>query len=204
LILIQLLILGLKKISLKSKSINSFPPSFNHGETTLEFENPLAKAADFHFSVLVLGSIPGEKSLVENKYYAHPRNSFWWIMSQLFGFSIDTSYEERLFKLHSSGVLLWDVLYSCERKGSLDSSIKNSTEQANDIAGLLSLYPSIRTIVFNGAKAEQCFKKYIEVLELSSKLRLYKMPSTSPAHASMSRETKLEYWQRCLMSDCNS
>ena len=109
--------------------------------------------------LLVLGSMPGAASLAAQQYYAHPRNAFWPIMSQLFGFAADLPYPQRLMQLQAQGIGLWDVLQSCERQGSLDSAIR--AETPNDFASLLQQQPQIRALAFNGAKAAQSFRKLV-------------------------------------------
>lgn len=145
--------------------------------------------------VLILGSSPGQISLSEHRYYAHPRNAFWWIMSELFSFAEELSYQKRLEHLQHSGIVLWDVLQQCQRQGSLDSAIQRDSEVPNDIAALLAQYKSIKAVFFNGKAAHTMFKRHF-LPELTANLELIVLPSTSPAHASMSREIKLTHWQR--------
>lgn len=71
--------------------------------------------------ILILGSMPGVKSLEANEYYAHPRNAFWPIMNAIFGFDAALPYTQRIAALKAANVALWDVLQQCERTGSLDS-----------------------------------------------------------------------------------
>ena len=73
--------------------------------------------------ILILGSMPGIKSLEAVEYYAHPQNAFWWIMAQLFELDLRADYPQRCRALIRAGVAVWDVLHDCERPGSLDSSI---------------------------------------------------------------------------------
>jgi len=155
--------------------------------------NPIV-AADAR--VLILGSMPGERSLRESQYYAHPQNSFWYIMSCLFDFDMNSDYEERCTRLQLRKVGLWDVLQSCERKGSLDSSINNVSIVANDFESLLYSYPGITSILFNGAKAELVFQKYVsvDIKRCFPGDALQRLPSTSPAYAAMDRRTKLRKW----------
>ena len=143
--------------------------------------------------MLILGSMPGKKSLEQNQYYANPQNVFWKIMGELVGAKPDIAYEERLLLLKSSGIALWDVLASCERKTSLDSHIRN--ESANDFATFFARHPHITRVFFNGSKAEQCFRKFVQDKQALPVLKLHRLPSTSPAHAGMCYEDKLEIWR---------
>ena len=145
--------------------------------------------------VIILGSMPGVKSLTEQQYYAHPQNAFWRIMAALFDFEVDADYEQRLEFLQVSGVALWDVLHSCKREGSLDAMIQPETQVANDFNVLFQKYPNIRSVFFNGAKAESYFKRHIMPSLAKHQLHFARLPSTSPAHASLSFDKKLEAWR---------
>ena len=143
--------------------------------------------------------MPGQKSLAEGRYYAHPRNAFWWIMSRCLQFSESLNYVERVAQLESHGVAVWDVLLDCERPGSLDSNIVVRSEVANDFPGFFKQHNTITKTLFNGAAAETIFKRHWQVLTGADSVREWRrMPSTSPAHASMTREDKLSIWHREL------
>jgi TDG/mug DNA glycosylase family protein len=148
--------------------------------------------------VLILGSMPGQRSLTQCQYYAHPRNSFWPIMAELFGFSSEMAYPERLLALQRQGIALWDVLACCERSGSLDAAIIETSIQTNDFAGLFAGYPMLEALFFNGAKSEQCYRKYVmpELVGRDQPRLLQRLPSTSPAHASLDYERKLQSWRQ--------
>ena len=88
--------------------------------------------ADSNSEILILGSMPGRESLAAEQYYAHRRNAFWKIMSDLLGFDPDSSYGTRLQELKTARIALWDVLQSCTRVGSLDSSIDAGSITVND------------------------------------------------------------------------
>src|SRR5258708_2477592 len=104
--------------------------------------------------VLILGSFPSVQSLAVNQYYGNPRNAFWRITGELFGFDHDAPYEQRLAALRSVGVALWDVLYKCRRAGSADSAIDPKSLVVNDFAELFANYPAITRGYFNGPQAE--------------------------------------------------
>ena len=146
--------------------------------------------------VLVLGSLPGQRSLTESRYYAHPQNAFWPIMQDVFG--INGSYVERCAALEQHKIALWDVLRASVRPGSLDSDIRLETATANDFASFLSEYSCVQEVMFNGKKAEQMFRRMVPQA-LCQKLRLTALPSTSPAYAAMPYDTKLQTWKQALM-----
>jgi hypoxanthine-DNA glycosylase len=146
--------------------------------------------------MLILGSMPGKESLKQNQYYAHPSNVFWKIMGELVGAYPHLPYAERLYVLKSSGIALWDVLASCERETSLDAHIRKET--ANDFASFFALHPHITRVFFNGAKAEQCFRKFVQDKQTLPPLELHRLPSTSPAHAGMRYADKLQAWRAAL------
>src|SRR4051794_16679967 len=111
--------------------------------------------------VLVLGSMPGEKSLQMQQYYAHPRNAFWRIMGEVIGVDPDAAYHARLEGLRRAGIGLWDVLHLCDRPGSLDSAIVRETMEANDFQRLYASHPGIVRVCFNGTKAAQVFERLV-------------------------------------------
>jgi TDG/mug DNA glycosylase family protein len=145
--------------------------------------------------VLILGSMPGEASLRAGQYYAHPRNLFWRIVGELIGAGPNLPYEQRIQALRSANIALWDVLHSCSRKGSLDSNIDDGSLIANDFAAFFRRHPRITHVFFNGAKAEECFRKFVLPYIETKSIEYLRLPSTSPANASISYERKLEAWR---------
>jgi len=147
---------------------------------------------------LVLGSMPGQASLAQQQYYAHPRNAFWPIMAQLFDFAPTLPYARRCSLLCESGIALWDVLQSCQRPGSLDADIIASSAVANDLKGFLREHKKLQAIYFNGAAAESLFHKHVakEIMLGDVAIALQRLPSTSPAHAAMNFEQKLAHWSQ--------
>jgi len=150
--------------------------------------------------LLVLGSYPGVTSLTHKEYYAHPRNLFWDIMSELIQFDRGLDYRDRIAALQSAGIALWDVLYSCHRVGSLDSGIASSSIVVNDFETFFKNHHLIRIIVFNGAKAEQEFNRRVipATAEMPGTPERVRLPSTSPAMASMTYGEKLQRWSLIL------
>jgi TDG/mug DNA glycosylase family protein len=146
--------------------------------------------------ILILGSMPGRASLNAGQYYAHPQNAFWRLMSDLMGSSRDLPYESRIEMLRSRGIALWDVLKRCVRESSLDSDIAELSITPNDFELFYRDHPRIAHVFFNGAKAEDCYRKHVQPsLPVSRALHYLRLPSTSPANASMSYNQKLKAWK---------
>ncbi len=151
--------------------------------------------------VIILGSMPGVRSLEASEYYAHPRNAFWSIIENLLNIDRGANYLLRLQQLNQNGIGLWDVYARCFRQGSLDSSIRTKTSEINDFETMLEHHPSIRSILFNGKSAEQAFlRHYHEAIDegFLKHHRLIALPSTSPAYAAMSFDRKLLQWQKAI------
>jgi len=145
--------------------------------------------------VLILGSMPGEASLAAGEYYAHPRNAFWPIMGALFGGAPEQPYPMRLERLLDAGIALWDVIGRCRRSGSLDSAIAADSIEPNDLAGLFSACPRLSHVFFNGSAAETAFRRHVHLPREEHRIRVLRLPSTSPAHAALNFSDKLAAWQ---------
>jgi len=152
----------------------------------------LVPVLDSRTRILILGSFPGAASLAAQQYYAHPRNALWPILSELTGEELaGMPYAERLPRLLAHGIGLWDVLGACEREGSLDSAIRKPA--ANDFARLRQLCPELHTVGFNGQTSGKFAPQFA-----AEGYRTLVLPSTSPAHASLSLAEKLEHWSVLL------
>jgi double-stranded uracil-DNA glycosylase len=156
---------------------------------------PIAKR---NASTLILGSLPGQRSLQMQQYYAHPHNAFWKLIGNLFGVDAAMPYTKRVRMLTNNRIALWDVLAAAERPGSLDSSIVHASALANDFAEFYRAHPRIRRVFFNGRKAEEMYRRFVlpKLGEEFSDILYECLPSTSPAHAGMPFAKKLERWSR--------
>lgn len=146
--------------------------------------------------VLILGSMPGVISLKEGRYYAHPRNLFWKITGEIIGFDPALPYEQRISALVGSGIALWDVFHSCIRLGSLDAAIEAESAVLNDFVEFFAEHPRLRLVCFNGAKAADAFEA--GGVALPGSVKSLRLPSTSPANASIPYARKLEAWRSAL------
>ena len=143
--------------------------------------------------LLILGSFPSVASLAAQQYYAHPRNQFWPLLSAIWGLTGEQAlstrpYAERLPVVKAHGVAIWDVYAGCVREGSLDSDI--TAAELNDLPGLVARTPGLRAIAHNGGESARHMK-----ITQALGLPVFKLPSTSPAHASWSFERKLQAWR---------
>lgn len=152
--------------------------------------------ADKNARILILGSIPGKASLEAGQYYAHPRNQFWPIIAALLRRGPFPDYPAKIQALLDADIAVWDVMRSCYRPGSLDAAIDKNTVIANDFQRFFAAHPRIRQIFFNGATAEQAFRRWVLPDLLIPNLRLQRLPSTSPAHAALSLQQKLQCWSK--------
>ena len=157
-------------------------------------ENPAA-------TILILGSMPGKESLRAGQYYAHLRNAFWPIMGELVGATPELPYAARIQKLKSASIALWDVLASCTRHSSMDADIETDSICANDFATFFAKHSHITHVFFNGSMAEQSFHKHVLPVLENMALHYQRLPSTSPANASMRYEQKLKAWKVILQSN---
>lgn len=143
----------------------------------MTLKSSLAPVADARTRVLILGSLPGDRSLAEQRYYAHPQNQFW----RLVGAAIDRDltaldYEDRLAALLDARIGLWDVVASARRTGSSDATIREHT--ANDLGALIGSLPDLGAVGFNGGKALAIGRPLIA----SHPLAIIFLPSSSPLH----------------------
>ena|SRR5438128_2429071 len=126
--------------------------------------------------LLLVGSLPGARSLAAARYYAHPRNQFWRLVGAVIGVDLASlAYEQRLEALLDRRVGLWDTVASAERSGSLDAAIR--LHEATDLAGLATSLPALRAIGFNGGTAAKIGRRQIG----DTPLALVDLPSSSPA-----------------------
>ena len=133
--------------------------------------------------------------MVAGRYYAYPHNAFWPIMGELFGAGPTVSYGKRVLILRRAGLALWDVMASCVREGSLDADIEEMSIVPNDFHAFFDAHPRVKHVFFNGAKAENCFRRTVRPPVSDRGLRFTRLPSTSPAHASLSLPQKLKAWR---------
>jgi hypoxanthine-DNA glycosylase len=135
--------------------------------------------ADADARLLVLGSLPGERSLAAHQYYAHPQNQFWRLMTPVIGVDLASlAYEQRLAALRAAGVALWDVIGSARRPGSSDAAIVDIA--GNDIVALIDRLPRLRAVAFNGGTA---LKQGLKLLGRDcQEPTIVGLPSSSPLH----------------------
>jgi hypoxanthine-DNA glycosylase len=153
-----------------------------------------APFADDKSTILILGTMPGEKSLELQEYYGNRGNQFWRLIFAVFDEPFTLDYPVKLEFLKRNGIAIWDVLEYCEREGSLDSNIKN--EVPNDFENFYAKHPNIKKVFFSSKNAAAYYNKYVGRKEHLSYVTL---PSPSGANASMRYEKKLEIWREKIL-----
>jgi hypoxanthine-DNA glycosylase len=137
------------------------------------------------------GGAPQNHALTCRGETLNPRNAFWRITGEIFGFAADGLYDDRTAALKAHGIAVWDVLQSCRRVGSLDSAVERDSMVPNDFGRLFSEHPTIRRVFFNGAASERNVNRLVRVAPL---LQCQRLPSTSPAQT-MPYADKLTAWR---------
>lgn len=158
-----------------------------------------APVVDERTRILMLGSLPGDASLAASQYYAHPRNGFWRLISEVVGSDlVAMAYPARLEALRAAGIGLWDVIATAERQGSLDAAIRNP--EAADLRTLITELPNLKAVAFNGATAARLGRR--QLAGVASPARMIDLPSSSPAHARPLGE-KAAHWAQltALLAD---
>ncbi len=144
--------------------------------------------------MMILGSMPSVKSLEDYEYYAHKTNRFWKIMSELFQMPIN-NYQQKQQIIIQNHLILWDVIATCNRVGSLDSKIKDVV--VNDIESMIKNYPSIQCIICNGKKSYELYQKHFKHI----KLKCIGLPSTSSANQSIKQDALYEIWKQTIINE---
>jgi hypoxanthine-DNA glycosylase len=157
--------------------------------TKLSFE-PIS---DCSTEILILGSLPGEKSLAMHEYYAHPQNKFWRIIAAITNDETPVTYEDKLSMLITNKIGVWDVVREAKRIGSLDTNIVD--EVPNNVDGFISRHKNLKVIGFNGTKSMKLFDKYFKRHE---HLKYIHLPSSSPANARIKFDEICEKWRELL------
>ena len=151
--------------------------------------HPFPPLYDENSQILILGSFPSVKSREAMFFYGHPQNRFWKVTSQIFGAPVPKTIDEKKKFLLSNKIALWDVIASCEIKGSSDSSIKNVVP--NDLSEIFKK-ADIKHIFVNGKTAEKYYNKYTKDTVGKAAVCL---PSTSPANAAWTVERLAKAWE---------
>ncbi len=146
---------------------------------------------DSRTRILILGSLPGERSLEASEYYAHPRNAFWGLVGQAIAVDLPAeTYADRLAILRDHGIGLWDSIGSAQRRGSLDSALRDVAPAP--LTQLVATLPELRAVAFNGSRSAQIARPRLR----GHPLELIDLPSSSPAFAAMSFAQKASQWAR--------
>ena len=144
--------------------------------------------------ILILGTLPGEKSLELAEYYGHSKNRFWKIISTITNNELPQTYSKKKELLFNSKIGVWDVAHTAKRIGSLDSAIKE--EKPNDLDNFIANHKSLKVIGFNGTKSEVLFNKYFE---RKDGITYISLPSSSPANTTINFIHICEIWNQLLI-----
>ncbi len=141
--------------------------------------------------IMILGSMPSVVSMEKQEYYGFKHNRFWKIMGSYFQREL-LSYEVKVELIKQNHIILWDVIKTCEREGSLDAHIKNVV--CNDIVSLWRKYPTIQVVLCNGKKSYELYQRHCHMIPLPCLV----LPSTSNANRSIKEEVIKQQWFTAL------
>ena len=144
-------------------------------------------------TILILGTMPGDKSIKLGEYYGHSRNKFWKIISTITDNDLPITYSDKKTLLLKTQIGIWDVVHKAIRKGSLDSAIEN--EQPNEISDFIKRHNNLKVIGFNGIKSQVLYDKYFE---RESGIKYILLPSTSPANTGLDFDSICRKWKQIL------
>jgi hypoxanthine-DNA glycosylase len=162
-------------------------PTLSHTKTSFD---PISNA---DITILILGTMPGDKSIELGEYYGHSRNRFWKIISTITNNELPLTYSDKKGLLLKTKIGIWDVAHQANRKGSLDSAIED--EEPNDLETFIAKHTNLKVIGFNGTKSETLFDKYFD---RKSDLKYISLPSTSPANTGIDFDNICIIWQQIL------
>lgn len=174
--------------------------TFTHIEVKKSISKPSSQAkisfdpiSSTDTTVLILGTIPGDKSLELGEYYGHSRNRFWKIISTITNNDLPLTYEDKKALLLKTKIGIWDVAHKANRKGSLDSEIED--EEPNDIDSFITKHKDLKIIGFNGTKSEVLYDKYFD---RKDGIKYISLPSTSPANTGIDFDNICRQWRQVL------
>jgi len=162
-------------------------PSSSLSKTSFD---PISNTAT---TILILGTIPGDKSLELGEYYGHSRNRFWKIISTITDNELPLTYTDKKALLLKTKIGIWDIAHKANRKGSLDSAIED--EEPNDLDNFITRHKHLKVIAFNGTKSEALFDKYFD---RRNDIKYVSLPSTSPANTRIDFDNICKQWRQIL------
>jgi len=155
-------------------------------------EHPFKPIVFNKSKTLILGSFPSLKSFENSFYYAHPKNQFWKILSEISGYAVNNK-DQKIWLIKELNLALWDIVASCNRENSSDNNLKDI--KLNDIATFLKENPQIEQIAFTSKFAQKLYNKEFKDLNIKN----FYLPSPSPAYATMSFEDKCKIYKEKLL-----
>lgn len=144
-------------------------------------------------TILILGTMPGDKSIELGEYYGHSRNRFWKIISLITNNELPLTYTDKTELLIKSKIGVWDIAHKANRKGSLDIAIEG--EEPNDLTNFITKHKNLKIIAFNGKKSETLYDKYFD---RKSSIQYISLPSTSPANTGIDFEHISIKWRQIM------